>query len=121
MPPPALPWLRTTAQVDAGMRIAQNRVERERQVALRKGPGEKARERNKAKELLKIKENEQRKRDTHRDRERKKAALTSLYKRAKKTEERKEKEIERQALTDVTNVTQRTSGRKRQVSDRWEG
>jgi len=43
------------------MRIAQNRVEGERRVALRKGNEEKARERNKAKELLKIKENEQRK------------------------------------------------------------
>lgn len=121
LPPPTLPWLKTTAQVDAGMRIAQNRVERDRQVALRKGQEEKARERNKVKELLKIKENEQRKRDTHRDREREKAALTSLYKRAKKAEERKEKEIERQALTDITNLTQRKSGRKRQVSERWEG
>jgi hypothetical protein len=100
------------------MKIAQNRLERERHTALQKEKEEKARERNKTKGLLKIKENEQRKRDAHMDREREKGALTSIYKRAKKAEERK---IERQALVEITNVTQRRSGRTRQVSDRWEG
>src|SRR5271154_1871321 len=121
LPPSALPWLKTTAQVEAGMKIAQNCIERERHVALQKEKEEKARERNKTKGLLKIKENEQRKRDAHRDREREKGALTSIYKRAKKAEERKQKEIERQALVEITNVTQRRSGRTRQVSERWEG
>jgi hypothetical protein len=67
---------------------------------------------------LKIKENEQRKREAQRDRERQKGALTSIYERAKKAEERK---TERQALVEITNVTQRRSGRTRQASERWEG
>jgi hypothetical protein len=100
------------------MKIVQNRLERERHVALQKEKEEKARESNKAKGLLKIKENEQRKRDAQRDRERQKGALTSIYTRAKKAEERK---TERQVLVEITNVTQRRSGRTRQVSERWEG
>ena len=121
LPPPALPWLKTTTQVEASMRIAQDQLERERQVAVQKAKVDKERMRNKTKGLLKINENQERKRKAHEDREMKREALTADYEHKKKKEARKQKEIEKQALRDITNESQRRSGRKRQALEKWEG
>jgi len=110
LPPPALLRLKTTVQVEASMRIAQDQLEREQQVAVQKAKVEKERERNKTKGLLKINENQERKRTAHKEQEMKKEALTDKYECEKKREARKQKEIEKQTLRDITNESQRRSG-----------
>ena len=117
MPPPALPWLKTTAQVDVGMKIAQDQFDRERQVAMRKGKEVKEKERNKTKGLLKINQNEQRKRDAHRDREMKKEVLIAEHVREMKVEVRKQKEIkdrllERSQMSHIGRVSEKVKLQK---------
>lgn len=121
VPLPGLPWLKTIADVDTSMRIAQDQAERNKRIALQKGKEEKERERKNTKELLKVIQEQERKREALRDREMKKQALAAKYEYEKKVEARKQKEMDRQALKDITNESQRRSGRKRQALDRWEG
>jgi hypothetical protein len=117
VPPPALPWMLTSATVDQNMLL--ERDQREQQKRTEKERRE--RERETIKGTQKARQEQEKKREAQKVLEEKTRVMAAQYERKQKLEAKKQKENKRQALRDMTNESRRTSGRPRKELNRWEG